>query len=452
MYLQEMAGKSEKGVPEQVDNEPTPLLVIPSEAWTQPHGTELYGWVASEVLGLPVSWRLFFFSFKLTAPKNGNMDDSSRGFLSFRAHGKMKIFEFSDESSNFKEMYFKISRALGIQPFYLSSEKKAKFNLHWHMGYRSPRPEANALSEEEKKAASLLRSVWGKEHLNLKDLMCDDEIAKRMAVEMAGGLDALIALRRRLVTKQQILGNKEASSSATVDLTGVTPVTGRPVEPDQSEEKVPSPQSSPAKKRKRVPREVAEEFGTSVNALEKGFNPVLFVDQYLMTQEAEEALEGIEAVDSTIRIQRMVLRAVVHYRDVQKEVAGIPKFQNMLSEKANRIKTLGSRVTDLEAEVKFRGAEVLRLEGVEKTLDEKLKAAEKKAIELQASLKKAQEDLASMEKAKVEAEMSALTAVADIEKTMLEQVSLLAPGTDFSKVSAYNKVVDGQIVDALDNE
>ncbi|MED6126096.1 hypothetical protein PIB30_075067 [Stylosanthes scabra] len=46
-----MAGKSEKGVPEQVDNEPTPLLVIPSEAWTQPHGTELYGWVASEVLG-----------------------------------------------------------------------------------------------------------------------------------------------------------------------------------------------------------------------------------------------------------------------------------------------------------------------------------------------------------------------------------------------------------------
>ncbi|MED6128212.1 hypothetical protein PIB30_095399 [Stylosanthes scabra] len=131
-----------------------------------------------------------------------------------------------------------------------------------------------------------------------------------------------------------------------------------------------------------------------------------------MTQEAEEALEGIEAVDSTIQ-------------------------------KENHIKTLGSRVTDLEAEVQFKGAEVLRLEGVEKTLDEKVKVAEKKATELQASLKKAQEDLASMEKAKVEAEMSVLTAVADIEKTMLEQVSLLAPGTDFSKVSAYNKVADG---------
>ncbi|MED6177540.1 hypothetical protein PIB30_099056 [Stylosanthes scabra] len=248
------------------------------------------------------------------------MDDSGRGFLSFQAHGKMKIFEFSDESSNFKEMYFKISGAPGIQPFYLSSEKKAKFSLYWRMGYRSPRPEANALSEEEKKAAS----------------------------SMAGGSDALIAMRRRLVTKQQTSGNKEASSSATVDLTGGIPVVGKPVEPDQSEEKVPSPQSSPAKKRKKVPREVTEEFGTSVNALEKGFNPALFIDQYLMTQEAEEALEGIEVVDSTIRIQRMLLRAVVHCRDVQREVARIPKLQNMLSEKENHIKTLGSRVTDLE--------------------------------------------------------------------------------------------------------
>ncbi|MED6226423.1 hypothetical protein PIB30_103568, partial [Stylosanthes scabra] len=421
-----------------VADEPIPLKVIPFKVWTQPYGTELYDWVATEVLGtrskvtkeyldemlkenivcapnhntkykLEVpdvnericfinhragevpDWLWVFYkgsdphptyfvltrnptsgrssSLTLTAPKNGNMDDSGRGFLSFRAHGKMKIFEFSDESSNFKDMYFKISRAPRIQPFYFSSEKKAKFSLYWRMGYHSPRPEANALSEEEKKAASLLRSAWGKEHLNLKDLMCDDEIAKRTAIEMAGGLDALIAMRHRLVTKQQTSGNKEASSSATVDLTGGTLVAGKPVEPDQSEEKVPSPQSFPAKKRKKVPREVTEEFGTSVNALEKGFNPVLFVDQYLMTQEAEEALEGIEAVDSTIRIQRMLLRAVVHCRDVQREVARIPKLQNMLSEKENHIKTLGSWVTDLEAEVQFRGAEVLRLEGVEKTLD-----------------------------------------------------------------------------------
>ncbi|MED6225027.1 hypothetical protein PIB30_089823 [Stylosanthes scabra] len=250
-----------------VADEPIPLMVIPSKVWTQPYDTELYDWVATEVLGtrskvtkeyldemlkenivfapnhctkyklevpdvnericfinhragevpdwlwvydylftrvriripltlfqqeilrrsavapsqlhpnswafirlfelvcqalgLPVSWRLFFFFFKLTTPKNGNMDDSGRGFLSFRAHGKMKIFDFSDESSNFKEMYFKIPEAPKIQPFYLTSEKKAKFSLYWRMGYRSPRPGANALSEEEKKAVSLLRSIWG---------------------------------------------------------------------------------------------------------------------------------------------------------------------------------------------------------------------------------------------------------------------------------------------------
>ncbi|MED6211390.1 hypothetical protein PIB30_073246 [Stylosanthes scabra] len=258
---------------------------------------------------------------------------------------------------------------------------------------------------------------------------------------MAGGLDAPIAMRRRLIAKQQISGDKEASSSATVDLTGGTPIVGDPVEPKQSEEKVPSPQSSQAKKRKWVPREVTEEFGTSVNALEKGFNPVPFVDLYLVTQEAEEALEGIEAMDNTIRIQRMLLRAAIHCRYVQREVARIPELQNMLSEKENRIKTLGSRVTELEA----------KLEGVEKSLNEKVNAAEKKAIELQDSLNKAHEDLASMEKAKVVAEMFALTVVTDIEKTMLEQVSLLAPGIDFSKVSAYNKVVNGHIVEAPSN-
>ncbi|MED6163668.1 hypothetical protein PIB30_082208 [Stylosanthes scabra] len=49
--FRKMARKSGKGVSEQVENEPTPLLVVPSNAWTKPHGTELYGWVASEVLG-----------------------------------------------------------------------------------------------------------------------------------------------------------------------------------------------------------------------------------------------------------------------------------------------------------------------------------------------------------------------------------------------------------------
>ncbi|MED6213298.1 hypothetical protein PIB30_091828, partial [Stylosanthes scabra] len=391
-----------------VEDEPIPLMVIPSKAWTQPHGTELYDWVATEVLSTQskvtkeyldemLKENIVFapnhnIKYKLEVPDmnericflNHRADEVSDwlwvydclftklGFYSLirailpssgvagvlEAHGKMKIFDLSDEFSNFKEMYFKISGAPKIQPFYLTSEKKAKFSLYWRMGYRSPRPGVNALSEEEKKASSLLQSVWGKEHLNLQDLMCDNEIAKRVAVDMVGGLDALIAMRRRLITKQQISGDKEAKENFL------------------------SPQSSLAKKKKRVPREVTEEFGTSVNALEKGFNPVPFVDQYLMTQEAEEALEGIEAVDSSIRIQHMLLRAVVHCRDVQREVAGIPKLQNMLSEKENHIKTLGSRVIDLEAEVKSRGAEVLRLEGVEKTLDEKVKAAEKKAIEL----------------------------------------------------------------------
>ncbi|MED6112695.1 hypothetical protein PIB30_063897, partial [Stylosanthes scabra] len=89
-------------------------------------------------------------------------------------------------------MYFKISKAPNFQPFYLTSDRKTKFSLNWRMGYRSPRPAANALSEEEKKTASLLRSVWRKEHLKLKDLMCDDEIAKRMVVRFILAQSAIL--------------------------------------------------------------------------------------------------------------------------------------------------------------------------------------------------------------------------------------------------------------------
>ncbi|MED6176800.1 hypothetical protein PIB30_091774, partial [Stylosanthes scabra] len=34
-----------------VADESIPLMVIPSKVWTQPYGTDLYDWVATEVLG-----------------------------------------------------------------------------------------------------------------------------------------------------------------------------------------------------------------------------------------------------------------------------------------------------------------------------------------------------------------------------------------------------------------
>ncbi|MED6185852.1 hypothetical protein PIB30_060987 [Stylosanthes scabra] len=226
--------------------------VIPSKAWTQPNGTELYGWVASEVLGTqfkvtkeyldymlkdnivfapnhctkyklevpdvnericflnhragdvpswlwvydclftkvgihmpltsfqqeilwkgaitpsqlhPNSWA-FIRSFELVYQALGE-------FLSLRAHGKMKIFELFDEFFfSFKDIYFKISGAPKTQHFFLTSEKKARFDLYWRMGYRLLRPGAN-------------------------------ELFSHPGVDMAGGMSTLVALRRRIIAKQQ---------------------------------------------------------------------------------------------------------------------------------------------------------------------------------------------------------------------------------------------------------
>ncbi|MED6109623.1 hypothetical protein PIB30_035406 [Stylosanthes scabra] len=397
------------------------------------------------------------------------MDDSGRGFLSFRAHGKMKIFDFSDESSSFKEMYFKVSGATKTQPFFLDSEKKSRFHLYWRMGYRSPQPGANELSEEERNAASLLQMVWGKEHLPIKNLMCDDETAKKVAVDMAGGLATLVAMRRKLIAKKQSEGDKGPSPSATVDLTEETTVATEQVEPDKSEGHVSSPEDIPehslSEKRRRVQKEAVEESSNFLNLLERGFDPIPFVDQYLMTSETEKALGDLEADDKLVLVQRMLLQVIIHCQDVQRENAGAPSLRSLLSEKEKSNKFLSSRVADLETKIKSRDAEILRLEGVERTLGDKARKFEdekraleegkrgtEKVTELLASLKKAQEDLASMEKMKEEAEALAVNGVTEIEENVLEQVRLLALEIDFSKVSAYNKVVDGQIVEFPVNE
>ncbi|MED6219202.1 hypothetical protein PIB30_033725 [Stylosanthes scabra] len=362
-----------------------------------------------QALGLLVSWRLFFFFSTLTAPKNANMDDSGRGFFSFRAHGKMKIFNFSDESSSFKEI----------------EESKVPPLLAY--GVPLAPALANELSEEEKNAASLLQTIWGKENLAIKNMMCDDETAKNVAVDMAGGLATLVAMRRKLIAKEQSEGDKSLSPSVTVDLIEETPMAPEQIDTDKSEGRVSSPEAipehSPSQKRKRVQKEASEESKT------------------------KKALGDLEADDRLVLVQRMLLRVIVYYQDVQRENAKVPSLRTLLSKKEESNKSLGSRVADLEVKMKSRDAEILRLEGLERTLGDKAKkfedekraleegkrATEKKVTDLLASLKKAQEDLASMEKMKEEAGTLAMNRVSEIEKNVLEKLRLLAPGVDFSR-------------------
>ncbi|MED6192901.1 hypothetical protein PIB30_014236 [Stylosanthes scabra] len=237
---------------------------------------------------------------------------------------------------------------------------------------------------------------------------------------MAGGLATLVAMRRKLIAKKQSEGDKSPNLSATVDLIEETPVAPEQVKPNKSEGRVSFPEAipehSPSQKRKRVQRETAEESSNSLNLLEKG-----------------------------------------HCRDVQRENTGAPSLRSLLSEKEESNKSLGSRIADLEATMKSRDAEILRLEGVERTfrdkakkfedekraLEEAKRVTEKKVTELLASFKKAQQDLASMEKIKEEAEALAMNGATEVEENVLEQVRLLASRIDFSKVSVYNKVVDG---------
>ena len=125
--------------------------------------------IIHEYLKVAPSLDVFFFLFTLTQPTSGSL--TSR-WLSFQAHVNQKVFLFFEESfHNFKPMYFKVFRIPGSIPFWETLEGELRFNVFWCKHFGAPRVDESSLKPEEKTVVYFLLESFGKNHLNLKNVV-----------------------------------------------------------------------------------------------------------------------------------------------------------------------------------------------------------------------------------------------------------------------------------------
>ena len=125
--------------------------------------------IVCEYLEVPPSPDVFFFLFTLTRPTNGRL---TTGWLSFRVHTNRKVFLLYEKSfHHFKPMYFKVFGAPSLILFWESLEMELLFNYVWSKHCDVPRVEESNLKPQEQLIARFFLQHFGKNHLNLKNLM-----------------------------------------------------------------------------------------------------------------------------------------------------------------------------------------------------------------------------------------------------------------------------------------
>ena len=125
--------------------------------------------VVCEYLEVPPSPDVFFFLFMLTRSTGGGL---TTGWVSFRVHTNRKVFLLYEESfHNFKPMYFKVFGAPNSIPFWESLESELLFNCFWSKHCDAPQIEEGNLKPQEQLVARFFLEHFGKNHLNLKNLV-----------------------------------------------------------------------------------------------------------------------------------------------------------------------------------------------------------------------------------------------------------------------------------------
>ncbi|MED6130967.1 hypothetical protein PIB30_005621 [Stylosanthes scabra] len=305
-------------------------------------------------------------------------------------------------------MYFKIRPLPGVTPFYLDVEKKKRFHIYWNYNASSSRPSLDDLSSEERVVVSILITIWEVEPLDPKNIFSNEEAACKS-----------IAMRRRLLAGNSAIeeGSLSATHSDKENAQGTSEVI-----------KIgPSPPSSPPRKKKK-----------KVKGL------LTLQSNFLMTEETEEKASEFAVEDELTRIQKMLLRSVVLSYDVGRE---IPKFRSTIAAKYKAVHESAVKIKNLNATLATLQEFHEKLNRDAKSASEKREAVEKHVSELKGKLKESEEHRLSLAKSVVDAEKAAVAGVAETETNIKDQCALIAPDIDFSGVSAYKKVVNGEVIE-----
>ncbi|MED6193935.1 hypothetical protein PIB30_023773 [Stylosanthes scabra] len=217
-----------------------------------------------------------------------------------------------------------------------------------------------------------------------------------------------------------------------------------------------SPIHSPAEKNRKICKDNESCCGSGVvpdhdfgSVLNKNFDAGGFIDKYLLTSSTMEALEKVPTDENISSMQQMLLQSAVLCRDMERKFSDLPKLKMKLAAKDKEIYFLSVKNIELYNKTIELSSQVLKLVEEKKSLCSELQTSEKKAFDFKRSLEISRDEISILKANYEKLGKMVVKGVTDAEKNMKQQIRLLAPELDISKVGAHRHVVNGQIVDEL---
>ncbi|MED6219479.1 hypothetical protein PIB30_036167 [Stylosanthes scabra] len=442
-------------------------LVAPSQfhpnAWSAIRCFEL----VTEFLELPQDPEVFLFLFTVFSP---NADGKTKkGYMSVRPGKGRRIFGLYEESfHDFKGRYFKIFPVGDHPPFWLTLEGDAgRFPSYWSKdaGVNYVPVSYKRLNEDQRDTADILLWLFSKQNLSPKALLSNPERSRKPVVKMAGKNKTLANLRWYMMANPQgpvVLGPSGGQASASVPEGGASSTAGgdanaRLEVSSPFREEVPEPQAeivpasslgktaadetADAQKRLRTSEGPQRDFCP----MDQSFDASAFTENNLMGPCAREALQDYDPMESIRWAEWAMLRAATIMKAIEPRLTGEAEKEKQEAEAAKS--KAEKDLEDALADARGKGIELQRLRDREAALSADVEVAKKGLLAEKSRADRAEALLASAEQARQELVKLAEDSVKATEDNLKEQILLLAPDFDVSKIGAWKEVVDGVIVD-----
>ncbi|MED6136613.1 hypothetical protein PIB30_057619 [Stylosanthes scabra] len=470
-------------------------LVAPSQfhpnAWSAIRCFEL----VTEFLELPQDPEVFLFLFTVFSP---NADGKTKkGYMSVRPGKGRRIFGLYEESfHDFKGRYFKVFPVGNHSPFWLTLEGDAgRFPSYWSKdaGVNYVPVSYKRLNDDQRDTADVLLWLFSKQNLSPKALLGNPERSGKSVVKMAGKNKTLANLRRYMMANPQgpvILRPSGGQASSSVPEGGASSTAGegasawpevssplREEGPKLQAEIVPSSslgkrtvdETTAAQKRPRTSEGPQCDFCP----MDRSFDASAFIENNLLGPRAREALQDYDPMESIRWAEWAMLRAATIMKAIEPRLTVAAQWEHRCTKLTGDLKLLNQQKGEVEkekleaeaaksqaekdledalADARRKGIELQRLRDREAALFADMEVAKKGLLAEKSRADQAEALWASVEQARQELAKLAEDSVKATEDNLKEQILLLAPDFDVSKIGAWKEVVDGVIVDPSPSE
>ncbi|QHO33844.1 uncharacterized protein DS421_9g261840 [Arachis hypogaea] len=301
----------------------------------------------------------------------------------------------------------------------MTLEDEKRFNLYWNFHVTSPKIELKSVNPIERDIVHTLLGLWNDNPLDLRMILAEVQASKNVVVKMAGGTEAITAMRRRLGT------NTIPTNTEGMDMiySSATHSNLSPPEPQKSALNIeilyshPPSSSLVRKKQKSKGKRLVKSTTTQGEDL-RSYGCVLKKD----------------------------FRYFAFVRDVEKE---IPSFRSKIASKEKELQTSATQIQILNTTLASLQEDNRKLQESIKSLGEDKKTSASQVKDLMIKVVEIEKNNSTLAKTAENAERAAIDGIFDAEKNILNQIKLLALELDISSVSAFKKVMDGQVVNIM---